>query len=185
MSARAEAPLQTEGITFRGHWVAGDEGPEYRGGIFPSQGAARMALRFKLQLVGVTDNDEQVFVDELVVLNKDSERLEHLGLTLAEAKALLLELQRQVLSRQVAAFLAARTPCPNCGRARGLKDHKTILFRTFVRQARAGEPEAAQVSVPARWPGIHEPASGAALRAHCARTAVPGAASGRLWSRTG
>ena len=99
-----------------------------------------MALRFKLQLVGVTDNDEQVFVDELVVLNKDSERLEHLGLTLAQAKAPLLELQRQVLSRQVAAFLAARTPCPNCGRARGLKDHKTILFRTLFGKLELASP---------------------------------------------
>ena len=33
-----------------------------------------MALRFKLQLVVVAD-DEQVSVDELVVLNKDYERL--------------------------------------------------------------------------------------------------------------
>lgn len=33
-----------------------------------------MALRFKLQLVVVAD-DEQVSVDDLVVLNKDYERL--------------------------------------------------------------------------------------------------------------
>jgi EAL domain-containing protein (putative c-di-GMP-specific phosphodiesterase class I) len=63
-----------------------------------------MALRFKLQPVVVTGDGEQVSVDDLV-LNKDHERLEQLGLTLAEAKALLLELQRQVLTRQIAAFL--------------------------------------------------------------------------------
>jgi hypothetical protein len=90
-----------------------------------------MALRFKLQLVVVTDDGEQVSVDELVVLNKDHERLEQLGLTLAEAKALLLEVQRQVLTRQPTAFLASRTACPSCGRRRGTKDHKTILFRTL------------------------------------------------------
>jgi hypothetical protein len=89
-----------------------------------------MALRFKLQLVVVAD-DEQVSVDDIVVLNKDHERPEHLGLTLAEAKALLLELQRHVLSRQIAAFLASRTPCPTCSRSRGVKDHKTIVFRTL------------------------------------------------------
>jgi hypothetical protein len=33
-----------------------------------------MALRFKLQLVVVTDDGEQVCADELVVLNKDHER---------------------------------------------------------------------------------------------------------------
>ena len=89
-----------------------------------------MALQFKLQLVVVTDDDEQVSVDELVVLKKDCEQLEQLGLTLAEAKTLLLEVQRQVLTRQIAAFLVARLPCPSCGRSRGIKDHKTILFRT-------------------------------------------------------
>ena len=74
-----------------------------------------MALHFKLQLVVATDDDKQVSVDELVVLSKDHERLEHLGLTLAEAKALLVQLQHQILSRQIAAFLASRTPCPSCG----------------------------------------------------------------------
>ena len=38
-----------------------------------------MALHFKLQLVVATDDDKQVSVDELVVLSKDYERLEHLG----------------------------------------------------------------------------------------------------------
>jgi hypothetical protein len=87
-----------------------------------------MALRFKLQLVVVADDDQQVSVDDLVVLTKEHERL---GLTLAEAKALLLEVQRRVLGRQIAAFLASRTPCPTCGRSRGIKDHKTIVFRTL------------------------------------------------------
>lgn len=90
-----------------------------------------MALRFKLQLVVIADDDQQVSVDELVVLAKEHERLEHLGLSLAEVKALLLEVQRQILGRQLAAFLVSRTPCPTCGRNRGIKDHKTILFRTL------------------------------------------------------
>jgi hypothetical protein len=90
-----------------------------------------MALQFKLQLVVVTDDDQQVSVDELVVLGKDYERLEQVGLTLAEAKALLRQVQRQIVTRQIAAFLAARTPCPSCRRPRGIKDHKGILFRTL------------------------------------------------------
>ena len=54
-----------------------------------------MALRFKLQLVVVADDDEQVSVDELVLLTKEHERVEQLGLSLAEAKTLLLEVQRR------------------------------------------------------------------------------------------
>jgi hypothetical protein len=40
-----------------------------------------MALRFKLQFVVVADADEQVSVDEIVLLHKDHQRLEHVGLT--------------------------------------------------------------------------------------------------------
>jgi hypothetical protein len=89
-----------------------------------------MTVRFKPELVVVADDDEPVSVDELVLLTREHERVEHLGLSLAEAKMLLLEVQRQLLTRQTAAFLAARVACPSCGRARGVKDHKTIVFRT-------------------------------------------------------
>jgi hypothetical protein len=90
-----------------------------------------MALRFKLQLVVVADDGEQVSVDELVLLTKEHERVEQLGLGLAEAKVLLLEVQRQIVTCQIAAFLGPRVACPSCGRARGIKDHKTIAFRTL------------------------------------------------------
>jgi hypothetical protein len=99
-----------------------------------------MALRFKLQLVVITDDDQQVPVDELVVLGKDHERLEQVGLTLAEAKALLLEVQRRIVTRQVAVFLATRTPCPSCGPPCGIKDRKTILFRILFGKLELGSP---------------------------------------------
>ena len=99
-----------------------------------------MALHFKVQLVAVAEEGQQIPVEDLIVLGKDHERPEQLGLTLAEAKALLLELQRQVLSRQIAAFLASRTPCPACGRSRGVKDHKTIVFRTLFGKLELASP---------------------------------------------
>ena len=39
-------------------------------------GVTHMVLRFKLQLVVVADDDQPVSVDELIVLNKDHERVE-------------------------------------------------------------------------------------------------------------
>jgi hypothetical protein len=117
-----------------------------------------MSLRFKLQLVVVTDDNEQVSVHDVAVLNKDYQRLEHLGLTVAEAKTLLLELQRQVLSRQIAAFVAGRVACPTCGRARGLKDHKAIVFRTLFGKLELASPR------PRRCPYQHSgPASSSPL----------------------
>ena len=98
-----------------------------------------MSLRFKVQLV-VTADDHEVCVDEVVVLDKQHDRLEHIGLSLGEAKALLLELQRQVVTRQIAAFLAARAACPSCGRPRGIKDHKAILFRTLFGNLELASP---------------------------------------------
>ena len=88
----------------------------------------------------------RVSVDARVVRNKDHERLEQVGLTLAQAKALRVEVPRQVRTRPIAAFLAARRPCPSCGRSRGPKDHQTIVCRTvFGRLSR-------RVCAPARAP---------------------------------
>jgi hypothetical protein len=98
-----------------------------------------MLMRFKLQLVVMADDDE-VCIDDLVVLDKQHDRLEHIGLSLAEAKTLLLELQRQVVSRQIAAFLSTRAACPCCGRPRGVKDHKTVVFRTLFGNLELASP---------------------------------------------
>jgi hypothetical protein len=109
-------------------------------GSFSVAEVTHMALRFKLQLVVVADDDQQASVDELVVLDKECERPEQLGLTLHEAKNLLLAVQRLILNCQLATFLAARVPCPTCGRPRGVKDHKTIVFRTLFGKLELASP---------------------------------------------
>lgn len=86
-----------------------------------------MSLRFKVQLVVMAD-DHDVSVDDVVVLDKQHDRLEHIGLSLGEAKALLLELQRQIVTRQIAAFLATRSACPSCGRGAASKIIRTSVF---------------------------------------------------------
>jgi hypothetical protein len=64
-------------------------------------------MRVKLQLVLCDDNGQEATVTDVVTLHKDYRRLEHLGLTLAEAKQLLTAIQRRVLQRQVTTFLDA------------------------------------------------------------------------------
>ena len=98
-----------------------------------------MALRFKVQLVMIAEDGEET-AHELVVLDKEHERIEQLGLSLAEAKLLLRELQQQVLERQVAAFLSSRAACPACGRAWGIKDHKPLRFRTLFGKLELASP---------------------------------------------
>ena len=47
----------------------------------------------KLQLVLCSDEGQEETVTEVITLNKNNQRLEHLGLTLAEAKQLLSTLR--------------------------------------------------------------------------------------------
>lgn len=89
-------------------------------------------LKFRLQLLA---EDEEPVPDaevvELAVLEKDCQRLEHLGLTLAESKEILGTLQRHVLERQASTFVEAKSRCPECGGCLGLKGRHTITFRTL------------------------------------------------------
>jgi hypothetical protein len=132
-----------------------------------------MPLRFKLQLVVMAD-DQEVCVDDVVVLDKQHDRLEHIGLSLDEAKTLLLELQRQVVTRQIAAFLATRVACERCGRLRGLKDRKTVVFSNALRQSGARQSAVAAVFLSARQTVIDKPAGRVADGAHRARALVSG-----------
>jgi hypothetical protein len=43
-------------------------------------------MRVKLQLVLCSDEGQEETVTDVITLNKNNERIEHLGLTLAEAK---------------------------------------------------------------------------------------------------
>jgi hypothetical protein len=131
-----------------------------------------MALRFKIQLMVVADDDQPRFFDELFVFDKDNERLEQLGLTLAEAKAVLLAVQRQVLDGQIAAFLASRRPCQTCGRGRGLKDRKTSSFGRY--SPNWSQPPTPPLSMSVWRAGLQQSAGGVAARARRTRTPIPG-----------
>ena len=132
-----------------------------------------MARRFKLQIVVAADHDQQVSVDELVVLNKQCDGAEQLGLNLQEAQALLLAVQRQVLNSQITAFLASRVPCPTCGRPRGVKDHKTIVFRTVFGKLELASPRLRRCPCQHDGPLSTSPLLDV-LPEHCARVALPG-----------
>jgi hypothetical protein len=62
-------------------------------------------MRVKLQLVLYSDEGQEETVTDVITLNKNPRRIEHLGLTLAEAKQLLSTLQRHLLQHQVDTFL--------------------------------------------------------------------------------
>src|SRR5467141_4465089 len=88
-------------------------------------------MRVKLQLVMCSDEGQEETVTDVITLDKNHRRIEHLGLTLAEAKQLLSTLQRHLLQQQVDTFLDACTTCPDCGTPLKLKARSRRSFRTL------------------------------------------------------
>ena len=76
------------------------------------------------------DGHEETFTDA-VVLEKACQRIEHLGLTLAEAKQTLTMLQQRLVEQQSAAFVAPHSQCEHCGKSLGIKGYHTRTFRTL------------------------------------------------------
>jgi len=88
-------------------------------------------MRVKLQLVMCNDQDEEETVTDVITLNKNNQRIEHLGLTLAESKHLLSTLQQHLLQQQVNTFLDTSSDCPDCGTPLHLKARSRRSFRTL------------------------------------------------------
>jgi hypothetical protein len=88
-------------------------------------------MRVKLQLVMCSDEGQEETITDVITLNKNHQRIEHLGLTLAEAKQLLSTLQRHLLQQQVDTFLDPCFTCPDCGALLKVKAHTSRSFRTL------------------------------------------------------
>ena len=97
-------------------------------------------MRVKLQLVICDDDGQEQTVTDVVTLKKEATRLEHLGLTLKEAKQLLTTIQHWLLQRQVDAFLTASATCPDCGTPRKMKAYQSRSFRTLFGTFKLASP---------------------------------------------
>jgi hypothetical protein len=102
-----------------------------------------MPVQLKVQLVSVAEDGSES-AEDLVVLTKKHEQLAQLGLTLAEGKQLLRELQRRVVQQQATAFLATQTACAKCGHERRIKDHKMLRLRTLFGKINLESPRLRQ-----------------------------------------
>src|SRR2546430_13115082 len=88
-------------------------------------------MRIKLQLIMCNDQGDEETVTDVITLNKNNQRIEHLGLTLAESKQLLSTLQRHLLQQQINTLLDTRSTCPDCGTPLKLKARSRRWFRTL------------------------------------------------------
>jgi hypothetical protein len=88
-------------------------------------------MRVTLQLVIWHGDGHEETVTAVMTLKKNNQRIEQLGLTLAESKQLLSTLQRHLLPQQVDTFLDTHATCPDCGTPLKLKARGSRSFRTL------------------------------------------------------
>ena len=88
-------------------------------------------MRVKLPLLLCSADGREETVTDIVTLKQDFHRIEHLGLTLAEAKQLLKRMQKTLLEQQIARYLDTHYQCPDCGATLKAKSYTNRSFRTL------------------------------------------------------
>ena len=88
-------------------------------------------MKIRVQLVVCDDDGHEATFTDVAVLEKACQRVEHLGLTLPEAKQILAALQQRLVEQQTATFVAAHAQCEHCGKALGIKAYHTRTFCTL------------------------------------------------------
>ena len=97
-------------------------------------------MKLKLQLIIESDSGETEVVQEVTKLERHSLRPENLGLTLSEAKELLQEVQRAMVTHQGTGYVTQQIPCPKCGKIQSRKGKHQILLRTLFGKLRLDSP---------------------------------------------
>ena len=88
-------------------------------------------MKLQIRLVAIADNGPEQ-VHEMASLQRTELQLETLGLTLAEGKTILREIQRVLVERQVAEFLEPYRHCSACGQPqRGQGPHDLPMRTVF------------------------------------------------------
>ena len=88
-------------------------------------------MNIKVQLVIEDGSEHDPLVQEVACFSRQTLTPETLGLTLAEAKTLLAQVQETMAGQQVADYLDHQHQCPACGRPCARKGQHTIVYRTL------------------------------------------------------
>ena len=88
-------------------------------------------MKVKLQMVIESEDGRVREVEEVACLKRATLSPEELGLTLAEAKQMLQQVQHSMVDFQVAEYQRQRKDCPHCGKQRPQKGKHEIVVRTL------------------------------------------------------
>ena len=116
-------------------------------------------MRVKLPLVICHDEGHEDPVTDVITLNKNNQRIEHLGLPLLEAKQLLSTTQRHLLRQPVDAFLDTCSDCPDCGTPLKRKARASRSFRTVFGTGQFSSPRLEHCDCTRRKPSSCRPRS--------------------------
>jgi hypothetical protein len=87
-------------------------------------------MQFKIQIV-VDDMHGETITEELLTLDKSSDREGIVGLSLSESKRVLKQLQKTIVSLQADRYTQAHRCCPSCQKKQRIKDSYDIQYRTL------------------------------------------------------
>jgi hypothetical protein len=96
-------------------------------------------MKFTVQLV-IEPGDGSKVVTEVATLEREALTEATLGLTLAESKAILAQLQETMVAQQAASYSTAQQTCPACGAPRRCKGHHQIVVRSLFGTLRLDSP---------------------------------------------
>ena len=88
-------------------------------------------MRMGIQVVIESDDHDTPITDEVACIQREDLAPETLGLTLDEAKDLLANVQANMVKEQAAEYIEQQRRCPLCGKVRGQKGQKDIVFRSL------------------------------------------------------
>ncbi|MEM7798709.1 MAG: ISKra4 family transposase [Chloroflexota bacterium] len=82
------------------------------------------------RLVVEPDHDEaEVEINEILYLERNTSTIETIGLTLAEGKEILAQIQQKVVAHQAAEFIEQHRHCKHCQKPLRLNGSQTIKYR--------------------------------------------------------
>ena len=114
-------------------------------------------MKFTVQLV-IEPGDGSTVVTEVASFEREALTEATLGLTLAESKTILAQLQERMVAQQAASYTTAQQTCPACGAPRRCKGHHQIVVRSLFGTLRLESPRFRRcVCQPADSPGSSSP----------------------------
>jgi hypothetical protein len=87
-------------------------------------------MKVRIQVIVESDTGETQCVEDVAQFERGALQPETLGLTLAEAKALLQGVQQAMVTEQTTAYLDAQRRCPACQVPRRCKGYHQLVYRT-------------------------------------------------------